>query len=81
MQLAYQFPERCGRLVLVNSGGLGREVSVILRLLSLPGTEYVFPLVCTPRLRDAASRIAPWLGAQAFVLHQPVKRCGTVTRR
>ena len=62
MQLAYQFPERCERLVLVNSGGLGREVSVILRLLSLPGTEYVFPLVCTPRLRDAASRIAPWLG-------------------
>jgi pimeloyl-ACP methyl ester carboxylesterase len=62
MQLAYQFPERCERLVLVNSGGLGREVSVILRLLSLPGTQYLFPLVCTPRLRDAGSRIAPWLG-------------------
>src|SRR5262245_9790031 len=27
MQLAYQYPERCGRLVLVSSGGLGREVS------------------------------------------------------
>jgi pimeloyl-ACP methyl ester carboxylesterase len=26
MQLAYQFPERCDRLVLVSSGGLGREV-------------------------------------------------------
>ena len=26
MQFAYQFPERCERLVLVNSGGLGREV-------------------------------------------------------
>src|SRR5215213_11362774 len=25
MQLAYQFPERCERLVLVDSGGLGRE--------------------------------------------------------
>lgn len=62
MQLAYQFPERCERLVLVNSGGLGREVSIILRLLSLPGTEYVFPLACTPRLRDAASRVATWLG-------------------
>ncbi len=26
MQFAYQFPERCERLVLVSSGGLGREV-------------------------------------------------------
>ena len=62
MQLAYQFPERCGRLVLVNSGGLGLEVSVILRMLTLPGAELAFPLVYTPRLRDAAGRIATWLG-------------------
>jgi pimeloyl-ACP methyl ester carboxylesterase len=62
MQLAYQFPERCERLVLVNSGGLGREVSVILRLLALPSTEVVFPLVCTPRLRDVASRVGTMLG-------------------
>ena len=62
MQLAYQYPERCERLVLVNSGGLGREVSVILRMLTLPGTEFVFPLVCTPRLRDVASRVATVLG-------------------
>src|SRR5687767_2990660 len=27
MQLAYQFPQRCERLVLVASGGLGKEVS------------------------------------------------------
>src|SRR5512144_3320187 len=40
MQLAYQFPERCERLVLVNSGGLGREVNVILRALTLPAAEY-----------------------------------------
>ncbi len=62
MQLAYQFPERCERLVLVNSGGLGREVSVILRLLTLPGTEFVFPLACTPTLRDAGRRVGRWLG-------------------
>ena len=62
MQLAYQFPERCERLVLVNSGGLGREVSVILRLLALPSTEVVFPLVCAPRLRDVASRVGTMLG-------------------
>ena len=31
MQFAYQFPERCERLVLVDSGGLGREVTFYLR--------------------------------------------------
>lgn len=41
MQLAYQHPELCERLVLVASGGLGREVSWVLRALTLPGAEYV----------------------------------------
>src|SRR5262249_47806217 len=62
MQLAYQFPERCERLVLVSSGGLGREVSGLLRGLSVPGMEHVFPLVCSPALRDAGARLAAWLG-------------------
>jgi pimeloyl-ACP methyl ester carboxylesterase len=62
MQFAYQFPERCERLVLVNSGGLGREVTFYLRMLTLPGFEAVFPLFCTPRLRGAGERIAGWLG-------------------
>lgn len=61
MQLAYQFPERCERLVLVGSGGLGREVNVMLRALTFPGLEYVFPIVCAPRLRDAGNRVASWL--------------------
>jgi pimeloyl-ACP methyl ester carboxylesterase len=37
MQFAYQFPERCERPVLVNSGGLGDEVTFYLRMLTLPG--------------------------------------------
>ena len=61
MQLAYQFPERCQRLVLVNSGGLGREVTFYLRMLTVPGFESLFPLFCTPRLRDAGSLVATWL--------------------
>jgi pimeloyl-ACP methyl ester carboxylesterase len=61
MQFAYQFPERCERLVLVGSGGLGREVNLVLRALTFPGAEYVFPLVCTPRLRDAGIAVASWL--------------------
>jgi pimeloyl-ACP methyl ester carboxylesterase len=39
MQFIYQFPERCERLVLVSSGGLGREVTPFLRALSLPGAS------------------------------------------
>jgi pimeloyl-ACP methyl ester carboxylesterase len=62
MQFAYQFPERCERLVLVSSGGLGREVSGLLRGLSVPGVEHLFPLVCSPPLRDAARRLADWIG-------------------
>ena len=62
MQFAYQFPERCERLVLVNSGGLGREVTFYLRALTVPGFESAFPLVCAPWLRDAGNRVASWLG-------------------
>ena len=43
LQFAYQFPERCERLVLVSSGGLGREVHPILRAAALPGAELVLP--------------------------------------
>lgn len=66
MQLAYQHPERCERMVLVDSGGFGREVTAFLRLLSLPAAEALFPLVCTPRVRALAGRIAPWLGRKRF---------------
>ena len=53
MQLSYQFPERCERLVLVDSGGLGREVSMLLRAATLPGSELVLPLLAASRLLDA----------------------------
>jgi pimeloyl-ACP methyl ester carboxylesterase len=39
MQFAYQFPEMVERLVLVSSGGLGPEVSPILRAATLPGAD------------------------------------------
>ncbi len=45
MQFAYQFPEFCERLVLVDAGGLGREVNWILRLVALPGAEYAMPVL------------------------------------
>ncbi len=39
MQFTYQFPEMVERLVLVSSGGLGPEVSLILRAAALPGAD------------------------------------------
>jgi len=53
MQLSYQFPERCERLVLVDSGGLGRDVSLLLRAATLPGSEFVLPLLSATRMLDA----------------------------
>jgi pimeloyl-ACP methyl ester carboxylesterase len=41
LQFAYQFPERCERLVLVGSGGLGPELTPALRAATLPGAEVV----------------------------------------
>ncbi len=53
MQFAYQFPTRCERLVLVGSGGLGREVSPLLRALAFPGVEFLYPVIFASILRDA----------------------------
>jgi pimeloyl-ACP methyl ester carboxylesterase len=39
MQFTYQFPEIVERLVLVSSGGLGPEVSPVLRAAALPGAD------------------------------------------
>src|ERR1039457_2119426 len=60
LQFAYQFPERCERLVLVDAGGLGREVNWILRMVTLPGVEYVLPALFPSFARgwgDAVARL------------------------
>ena len=56
MQFAYQFPERCERLVLVSSGGLGREVHLLLRAAALPGADWVLPLLTSRGARGARPR-------------------------
>jgi pimeloyl-ACP methyl ester carboxylesterase len=50
MQFFYQFPQRVERLALVSSGGLGREVSPMLRTAALPGTSALLSLTIHPRL-------------------------------
>ena len=62
MQFAYQFPERLERLVLVDSGGLGNEVSIWLRAATLPGSEYVLPFLFSDRMRSAGFAVGRALG-------------------
>ncbi len=62
MQLAYQFPERCERLILVDSGGLGRDVSFLLRAATLPFSEVVLPVLAHTRLLDAGRAVSRMFG-------------------
>jgi pimeloyl-ACP methyl ester carboxylesterase len=48
MQFSYQFPEMVERLVLVSSGGLGPEVSLLLRAAALPGADYFIAATAGP---------------------------------
>jgi pimeloyl-ACP methyl ester carboxylesterase len=60
MQFCYLFPQRVERLVLVASGGLGRDVSPLLRAATLPGAAWVLPLIASRWVRgqvEAAGRI------------------------
>ncbi|HWL38164.1 MAG TPA: alpha/beta fold hydrolase [Frankiaceae bacterium] len=67
MQFAYQFPEMCERLVLVDSGGLGREVTPLLRAVTLPGAEVVLPVIAHRKVLSAlrwAGRYTRWVPAR-----------------
>jgi pimeloyl-ACP methyl ester carboxylesterase len=61
MQFAYQHPERCERMVLVSSGGLGQDVALLLRGLTFPGAEHLLPLACNRPVRDAGMTVTGWL--------------------
>lgn len=69
MQFAYQFPEHCERLVLVDAGGLGREVSWMLRLLTLPAAEYVLPAIFPAFVRRWGDSVANFVGDRG--IHHP----------
>jgi pimeloyl-ACP methyl ester carboxylesterase len=68
MQFCYLFPERVERLVLVSSGGLGRDVSPVLRAATLPGAEWVLPVIASGWVRgrvEAAGRMLNGTGWRA----------------
>jgi pimeloyl-ACP methyl ester carboxylesterase len=47
MQFAHQHRQYCKRIVLISSGGFGDDVGRALRLLSLPGSELVLPVIAS----------------------------------
>jgi pimeloyl-ACP methyl ester carboxylesterase len=53
MQFFYQFPQRVERLALVSSGGLGREVSPLLRGAALPGVSALLAAAANPQVLAA----------------------------
>jgi pimeloyl-ACP methyl ester carboxylesterase len=62
MQFSYEYPPFAERLVLVSSGGLGREVHLMLRAATLPGSELVLPVIAHERLHGLAGALAGALG-------------------
>ncbi|MFL5885097.1 MAG: alpha/beta fold hydrolase [Thermoleophilaceae bacterium] len=62
MQFAYEYPPFAERLVLVSSGGIGREVHALLRAASLPGAEIVLPLIASARVLGLGAGIGQLLG-------------------
>lgn len=57
MQFAYQFPERTDRLVLVAPGGMGPEVTMLIRAVTLPGFHGAVGVITLPGLRQAATAL------------------------
>jgi pimeloyl-ACP methyl ester carboxylesterase len=57
MQFFYQFPQRTERLALVSSGGLGGEVSPLLRGAALPGASALLSLATHRRVVSAVSEL------------------------
>jgi pimeloyl-ACP methyl ester carboxylesterase len=69
MQFAYQFPELLERLVLVASGGFGREVTPALRAATLPGTA---------RALGTVARLTPrWMGK---LIHRTMRAVPGISR-
>jgi pimeloyl-ACP methyl ester carboxylesterase len=55
MQFAYQYPERTERLALLAPGGLGAEVTPVIRAVTLPGFHAAMGLLTMPGVRHLIS--------------------------
>ncbi|MDN5779712.1 MAG: alpha/beta fold hydrolase [Humibacillus sp.] len=73
LQFCYLFPERVERLVLVGSGGLGREVIPALRAATLPGAEWVLPVIASHRVRGGVETIGRGLAMVGWRASQDMR--------
>jgi pimeloyl-ACP methyl ester carboxylesterase len=64
MQFFWQFPQRVERLALVSSGGLGHEVSPLLRAAALPGASAAVWMAAQPRVLDLLDGLGERLEAR-----------------
>jgi len=62
MQFAYQYPDRCERLVLVATGGVSHEVHPLLRLAAAPTADMFLPLLSLGPTRALGARALKFLG-------------------
>jgi pimeloyl-ACP methyl ester carboxylesterase len=74
LQFVYQYPDFCERIALIGSGGLGKEVNWILRLLAVPGAELLLSAGAAPFLVNAgntARRFFGDRGVRAVAMNEP----------
>ncbi len=73
MQFFWQFPQRTERLALISSGGLGPEVSPMLRTAALPGASALLSVI-------AHRRVVAALAAAGGQLHDDLTRDAAAQR-
>lgn len=66
MQFAYQFPKRVRRMVLVSSGGLGPEVTTLLKAATLPGSELFIQAATSDRIENVGRSVGKKLREWGF---------------
>ncbi|HET9676387.1 MAG TPA: alpha/beta hydrolase [Solirubrobacterales bacterium] len=64
MQFFYQFPQRTERLVLISSGGLGHDVSPLLRAAALPASAALLRMATRPQVVGALAAAGARLRAK-----------------
>lgn len=88
LQFAYQFPESVERLVLIDAGGLGPEVSPLLRAASLPGADLVLRFLASDRglrllgsVSDLAHRVRVARGADLEQVRHGISKMTDADKR
>lgn len=73
LAFCYLFPDRVERLVLVGTGGLGREVSPALRAATLPVADWVLPVIASPWVRGGAELVGRGLSLFGWRASQDIR--------